>query len=247
MNEWLVSLKGADLDLEYLSSEFVSGACSIVKEGTRYYLRSVRFSLQTEASDVRDSATELLRVVNGLAAVRSPDFEAVELGDIAYVDDEGQRHSFSFIIGIVSPRTMMGGELTLVESDDTVALSQRRSETETWLQIANEEPAVVDGVSRFGSRESSPKNRWYDLYWVYEIMRRDVGRKHILERGWATRSIIEAFTRTANHYYRHPPGASVTPPRPMSLSAAEALIRHLLRAWLDQQCQERAGAGVSGS
>jgi hypothetical protein len=80
---------------------------------------------------------------------------------------------------------------------------------------------------------------WINLYKVYEVVRDDVGGKHVLVRnGWATADDIRRFTETAQSPQllgdaaRHAGRKRPPPPDPMTLDGAKALIGAMVRSWV---------------
>jgi hypothetical protein len=102
-----------------------------------------------------------------------------------------------------------------------------------------EEDEIVKNVFRLIT-EFEPN--WINLYKVYEIVKKDAGKKKIEE--W-TKNKISQFTHTANSQSaigddaRHGVDRNDPPKEPMSISEAEALIRNLLQKWLQWKCEQQ--------
>ena len=111
-------------------------------------------------------------------------------------------------------------------------------EFESWMKLA-EEDEIVKNVFRLIT-EFEPN--WINLYKVYEIVKKDAGKKKIEQ--W-TKNKISQFTHTANSQSaigddaRHGVDRSDPPKEPMSISEAEALIRNLLQKWLQWKCEQQ--------
>jgi hypothetical protein len=67
MASWMIELDGERFDLQELLKLNSLQGISITDESGRFYLRTDDFNSCTEARDVLDRGTEILRVVNGIA------------------------------------------------------------------------------------------------------------------------------------------------------------------------------------
>jgi len=78
---------------------------------------------------------------------------------------------------------------------------------------------------------------WVDLYRLYELIENDVGRP-MHQLGWASRSELDRFARTANSVAaagdkaRHGVERTHPPRKPMTFSHARELIDRIMKAWL---------------
>ncbi len=114
----------------------------------------------------------------------------------------------------------------------------RNLEFESWMKLA-EEDEIVKNVFR-QITEFEPN--WINLYKVYEIVNKDAGRTKIEQ--WTNKK-IGLFTHTANSQSaigddaRHGVDKHDPPKEPMSLSEARALIRNLLKQWLQWKCEQQ--------
>lgn len=111
-------------------------------------------------------------------------------------------------------------------------------EFDSWRKLAEEDEIVKDVFRRF--REFN--HNWSELYKVYEIVKKDAGKKKIEQ--W-TKNKISQFTHTAKSQSaigddaRHGVDHSDPPKEPMSLSEAKALIMTMLQKWLQGKCEQQ--------
>ncbi|MBD0310580.1 MAG: hypothetical protein ICV80_21520, partial [Microcoleus sp. T1-bin1] len=150
------------------------------------------------------------------------------------VDEEGKRHrrvALSATINVDSSSF----SLQLEGGQDII----RNLEFESWRKLA-EEDEIVKNVFR-QITEFEPN--WINLYKVYEIVKKDAGKKKIEQ--WIIKDKIRQFKHTANSQSaigddaRHGVDHNDPPKEPMSLSEAKALIMTLLQKWLQWKCEQQ--------
>ena len=85
---------------------------------------------------------------------------------------------------------------------------------------------------------------WVNLYRIYEMIEDDMKGK-IVQNEWATRSLLERLSRTANHpdsigdEARHGRQKQDPPKNPMPLSEAKALIETIMHNWLQWKSEQQ--------
>lgn len=233
--KWLVLLedvKKSDFDnlsnLLRSSDEF-----SLITENSKYYLTSSRWESLTNESDVYWEATKPLQHISAVARIQFTDFPLLKPDIICEVDEEGNLHR----------RVALSATIRVDSSSFSIKLEVGQDiipilEFESWMKLA-EEDEIVKNVFRLIT-EFEPN--WINLYKIYEIVKKDAGKKKIEQ--W-TKNKISQFTHTANSQSaigddaRHGVDHSDPPKEPMSLYEADALIMTLLQQWLQWKCGQR--------
>jgi len=238
---WWVVLNGGDVGgaaaLRQLSQLFQDGDVRVVERGGFYYLRADELESRADAADVRTLAVELLRRANGVARLASAGFAPVEVDHVELVTDVGARQHF---LELSDTAVQMSAtlEATVIRSDgsvEEVSTDTDRVPAAAYLALAADQD-VARALRLIGQCEVS----WTSLYHVYEIVLADVGGR-IYDEGWATRTEIERFRRTANspaalgEHARHGRETTEPPTDPMALEAARVLVEGLVRQWLDDK------------
>jgi hypothetical protein len=225
MSQWLVRLKGAKADLEFLASQVCASTCLVSKEnGDEYYLQSSRFDSLTDATTVRQHGEELIQILNGVAKLRSSGARSVSFGgDVMQVKDDGKR-----VISVFPPPLTVRTSMTISIAHDSSP--QTPTTAETWMSEAEQDPDVARALRLFGQEHT-----WHNLYKVLEIVKIVWGgTSAIVSKGWATNAQITRFTRTANSVgavgdaARHGGDKFEPPADPMTLKEASELLSTLL-------------------
>ncbi|MEG4813763.1 hypothetical protein [Microcoleus sp. K5-D4] len=236
--KWLVLLedvKKSDFDnlsnLLRSSDEF-----SLITEKSKYYLTSSRWESLTNESDVYWEATKPLQHISAVARIQFTDFPLLKPDMIYEVDEEGKRHGRRALSATINVGSSCSVSIQLEGGQDIIPIS----EFESWMKLA-EEDEIVKNVFRLIT-EFEPN--WINLYKVYEIVKKDAGKKKIEQ--W-TKNKISQFTHTANSQSaigddaRHgvDQNQNDPPKEPMPLSEAKALIMTLLQKWLLWKCEQQ--------
>jgi hypothetical protein len=235
MSEWLVRLKGHEFDLEDLSGHFNSPKRNVRKDKDGYYyLRSSGFDPLADDAAIRERALELIEHMNGAAKIYSGEsFRTVEFNGISYVDEEGQRHNFVYLSGVMEGRSRVSGSLTVVREGEVVEPPEPPRKAEMLVDLAARDARVADTLRFF------QKGDWVSLYKAWEVVGDAAGGAHsIVSNGWATRVDQSRFTGTAQSREelgdeaRHASEKYKSPTNPMFLSEARAFVRSVIEAWI---------------
>ncbi|WP_373535905.1 hypothetical protein [Microcoleus sp.] len=211
---------------------------SLTKEEiSKYYLTSSHWESLTNTSDLLFEATKLIQYISAVAKIHHfTHFPVFKPDNIREVDEEGKCHNRVELL-VRDPRTRV--YIKLEGGQDRIPIL----EFDSWRKLA-EEDEIVKNVFRL-LREFQPT--WINLYKVYEIVKRDAGKKKKIDRieQWITKNKISQFTHTANSQSaigddaRHGVDHNDPPKEPMSLSEAESLIMTLLKQWLQCKCEQQ--------
>jgi hypothetical protein len=204
---------------------------SLITENNKYYLTSSHWESLTNTSEVLSEATKLLEYISAVAKIYFPGFPRLKPDKICEVDEEGKRHNRVELLVRIMPLGSVS--LKLEGGQDVIPIL----EFDSWRKLAEEDEIVKDVFRQF--REFD--HNWINLYKIYEIVEKNAGKKKIEQ--WITKKKISLFTRTANSQRaigddaRHGVDDNDPPKEPMSLSEAQALIRNLLKQWLQWKCE----------
>lgn len=225
MPAWRVEILGVESALKAICSELTTPKSKLVEENGSFWLQSTDFDSLDDPVEIRSRAHDIVEVINGALRIRMPNVGAITAGDPARIDTSGRTEQF----GAVSLRIHY-----------TVAVSDVDSES-AWTGFRSaismsEHDEQVSQVLQLLSHEGT----FADLYSAYEIIRASVGESTMVAEGWAQRTTLKRFTMTANNPeaggigVRHPlKGKRPVTKDPMSLAAANVLLRELADRWLN--------------
>jgi hypothetical protein len=211
--------------------------CSVIEDNGEYYLSSTQFGTLPDAGVVRAGGVHLVQLVNGASRIHNPSFEGVTAGRVVRIDDAGTREHFVFLSGTITARSRVSARLTVSNTEEDKVVSPPLSaptKIAAAVKGAMRDPKVNKALRLFSTARD-----WADLYRVFEVIKSDVGGdKGLVSRGWISGRKASLFTSTANNpgaigdAARHGHSAQQPPPKPMTLTEARGLIRHLLANWL---------------
>jgi hypothetical protein len=227
-------------DVDNLSNLLASSEeFRLITENSKYYLTSTHWESLTNTSDVLFEATKLLQYISAVARIHFTDFPLFKPDYIREVDEEGKRHNRVELLVKIMPLASVS--IKLEGGQDIIPIL----EFDSWRKLA-EEDEIVKNVFRLFRKWD--RRNWSDLYKVYEIVDKDAGeinkKIHRIEQ-WITKNKIRDFKHTANSQKaigddaRHGVDDDDPPKEPMSLSEADALIRNLLKQWLQWKCEQQ--------
>ncbi|HLQ28965.1 MAG TPA: hypothetical protein VK140_06985 [Ktedonobacteraceae bacterium] len=216
----------------YLPSDFPSESAD-----NRYYWLSSDFDSYTNPQDVSFYARQQLPLLNSILKLKySARIRSIKIDDVYRVDEQGR-----FIKETATFPPVTGGLVTS-EQFLQAANAQHPNIVEAWLATRNN-PKVFEAMRYY----ASPFD-WFNLYKVYQIIKRDVGKSEhngSLPRGtfnrWTqNRTRALDFDQSANDFNRsrynarhssedshYVPGATT-----MSLHEATQFVTDLLKQWL---------------
>ncbi len=197
-----------------------------------YYVESSDIVVSEGQPDV-SSAEALLKRVNGAARVLASDFQPVQLRGRYTSPDDATSVVLVGDVATVRARAVAGA--VVIDGDVAPTPSPKGVR---YIKLAQQDPDVADALRVLGQPSSLD---WYDIYKAWEIVGNAVGGpKKVAAEGWATEADIRRLKASANH-----PGISgedarharmtgdPSQNRTMTISEAEALIRHLITKWIE--------------
>lgn len=210
----------------------------IITKNSKYYLTSSHWKSLTNTSDVLFEATKLLQYISAVGMIHFTYFPLLQPYAIREVDEKGKRHNrVELLVKIMLALTSFS--IKLEGSQDIIPIL----EFDSWKKLAEEDEIVKNVFRLFREFE----HNWINLYKIYEIVKKDAGKKNNIDRieQWITKKKISQFTHTANSQSaigddaRHGVDHNDPPKEPMSLSEAVVLIKNLLKQWLQWKCEQQ--------
>lgn len=235
---WFVELKGNPYDLEDLCRFFREDQLRVERRGAGFVLRSSKLDASSEACEVKTGAERLLVTLNGVALLCLHGFEAVQMGNLIFEDEQGREHVVHFYAAEIDVRMRLSAE----PSGGRPAIGRdQMSLPARWADLANRNQDIEKAL-----RVWAGPRTWQELYKIVEIVLGDVG-SNIWECGWCEETEVDLLKQTSNSsaavgdQARHAHPRFKPPPRPMSLPEAEMLVARILRGWLAAKAEEELG------
>lgn len=234
MAEWRVRLHGEDIDLSSLVSALTDPGLQVLEDHGEHYLRGTALEGFTEAEKVLAYVDDVLPVINGAAKVHFGDGEPVRSDTVYRVHDDGRRDAFVVLSGVIKARSRVTGVASVVGRSASPP-PQPGATIASRVEVARRH-REVDLALRLFAAESN----WFNLYRVWEIIKRDVHLAQIESQGWCTRDQHERFTFSANEFRAsgiHARHADRSPtkkpdPAPITMQEGHDFIRALLDRWI---------------
>jgi len=206
---------------------------NVTEDNGFYYLQSSEFDSLTSADEVRERGIALIKILNGAAKLCRDNFRDVAEDGITRVEDDGSRHHYVYLEGAITMRAKVSAQVTVITSNGSQPAVDQPSPLESWFRLAQKHKPVADALHFY--REDS----WINLYKVYEVIKDDVGGKHIVvNKGWVSEPDLSRFTQTAQSraalgdYARHASEKYKPRAQQISLSEAKSLVKSILMKWL---------------
>lgn len=245
---WLVTLKGHTQDLENIATLFSPASSPkyhVIKDGDNYYLYHHDFDRIANASAIRSQAGNLVDTMNGLAKVRSRNFQIIQIDHVVEIQQHGKSKHYLTLCGELRFESNLGRTHFRKDgtSEETHTIQFNLSEVHNSLEIMQNNTLVAQALKLYGSLEPS----WRNLYLVLEVLEDGVGGERALTaKNWCQKRKLKLFKQTANSFSalgeeaRHGSTSQSAPPKPMTLAEAQEFIRQLLDDWMQDIHQSKA-------
>lgn len=164
---------------------------------------------------------ELIAIVNGAGRLEGTILNAVNLGQLCYLDPHGEEQFFP------------------IYADFDGMLPACRSglpDPSQFVSLGLHNEAVAKALRLFSGHLD-----WVNLYRIFEVIVEDVPKVDLIRLGWATHDDCNAFTGSANNASvtgdsaRHGKIGEGVPRSTMSLANAQRFVSGLLRTWLEMK------------
>ena len=237
--EWWIRLNGHKFDLSD-AARFVKNEtiCKVeLDDDGEYYLKSESLNGFGDGWEVLARGEYLTAQINGALKALLPDFRPIRATNVVPIHENGG-HGV-----VILPHTakieIRGGRLTVTVSGEEP--KDESAEITRWLEISEQESDVADAL-HYLSREPD----WFDLYKGYEVIRKDLGGKDQLVNSLGAdatdkadlRDEVTLFASTAQDF-RHSRRTGSSPPNPMTLDDAHALMKDLSARYLRHKGNQR--------
>ncbi|MCF6153178.1 MAG: hypothetical protein E3K38_12990 [Candidatus Kuenenia stuttgartiensis] len=233
MVKWEVQLSGDALDLKELSKSLVDDELRVLGRDGQYFLESNRFESLINSKEVASLAADILKVLTGAVRLSIGGRTPLQVVNTAMISPDGCKDVFVTVSDRVHVRATMSIEIA--RSDGTKEVFHPAHSIPLWIKVALTDQNVAKALRLFGTDE----HNWVSLYRLYEVIVGDIGdSEKIVSKGWATKSSIRRFKRTANSPSavgddsRHGKESSTPPPDPLDIGEAKALVEFILHNWL---------------
>lgn len=233
MTDWFIRLQGTEFDLKILSLIFNSPDLNISKKEVHYYLYDKNFNYINDSNQVFVKSEHLIKILNGIAKIKQNNFKPVGVGGVMFYDENGSKHCYVHSSISASLRSSIFAKATVTDKNGKEKESNKKNDSIKWLEIANKDEKVTRAL-RFLSNSNLD---WYDLYKIFEIVKKDIGIRTI-EQWISPKSKIKDFTQTANSSLaigekaRHADDIPA-PKNPVSFGEAFKLISNIVKKWLE--------------
>ncbi len=116
MATWQVEITGHRFDLEELPVWFTDRDFRVVEDAGAFFLEAAELEAFDASADVHAAARPLVKLINGIAKLKSSSFRGVELGaGVRELDAEGQqRRHVVLAVGTVEARAKVNAVLVKV-------------------------------------------------------------------------------------------------------------------------------------
>lgn len=250
---WRAELGGREVSLKALAMLFQSPPWLVTwARGDTALLTSPEFASLSDPSDAWDRAQTMVVRMNAAGVLKFGQFGPVSLKRLTRDDEQGQEQGYAknwnkirLPNGLVEAFvTYTPNRPTVVDDSANHGHPDRFPKVEQWIVDVHD--PVIDTVC---SQLVEHADDWRVLVFIYEIIEAEVGQGTKMEKlGWATNAEIRLFVDTANspaaigtaarhgHHKRQPP------PKPMSLTDAQSLLRRIVSAWLQWKHKKMQGA-----
>jgi hypothetical protein len=233
ITSWIVPLKGATPDLEDLPIGLAGSSVTVVKREDKYFLQLPTSVAGTTYERVGEHAVDLVAIINGVASVCIQGYRPIEIegGALYGLDQHGDvMHT---VMQVNPAELRLKGNLTTVLINGGAQPDSRSGSLSSFLTQALHNRAKANALTLVG--RLSPT--WSELYVAYELVQSHAGSRMITDR-WISESDATLFKRTACNYNvlgvmaRHGDPRFDPPDEPMQHQTAVALMRSLVKAWL---------------
>lgn len=230
MARWLVEITGDAFDVDEFPFWFPSGDAHAVADNGKVFLAGATLEALAEASDVHDSAVQLVDEYFAIIGLLQPGLRKPSIGVVFREDDDGTRKGFVFLSGVATVRSK--ARATLADAGEQ-KWATRPTQAQHLLAASRSDRRLQVAVSLI----AIPGATWPHMYRCLEELECYLGRK-VSDAGLCSSNQRERFTRTANSAEvsgrdsRHRLGKFEPPTDPMSISEARAFVSQALQGAL---------------
>lgn len=235
---WYVVLSGQGPDLSEWRYELVPpfDPHALKLSETETALWSGDLQDAKDASEVRERASTILRLLNGALRL-SVNSETVGIASVVLIDESGKRSTHLFVEpGTVRMRAFaLRPVIVAYDADGTVIPPPppKPSLAQQWSALGRNDDIVADMLDHYGRADN-----WFDIYKTIELAEALFGGEHKLKKILGHRAIDAKRLKQSANYYRH--ARQAQPKEPLSLPKASLLLGEVMRLVLDAKAPSSA-------
>lgn len=229
---WIAPLAGHHFDLEDMPKWLEGYDVTVISRDAGYALAIPVGLIGDQHEPVLAFAEEKVTLINGIGKLLSSKFRPITLdGRILGLDSTGETAHIVLAVQSAEMR-IKGGTAGLVVGGKALP-DPAIGAALPLLRAASLSTKAYDALAVIGRKHLS----WPELYLLFELVQSEVGGQ-MHELGWVSKAEANHFCHTANSYSalrsegRHGRDLGRAPESPMEQSAAVAMIRALVLAWL---------------
>jgi hypothetical protein len=223
--KWYVIIGGDRSILENLSQQDSNGTCSITKSENEYLLYLNEFENYTTIEEIKRITDEYVDTLNGILFLQEDIPSALKIHSFFKINDRGGRDIF------ITPEPaiihLRGYAPTIIVTKDTgeTIVNSPYQQTIKTLLNSKSNPSLekIFNLIKNGDFE------FPTLYKIIEILLSQKGSKLYQ---WVSKVKIRLLKQTASYETRHAVNDVAPPPRPMKISEAREITRHLIRQYV---------------
>ena len=241
MARWLVQIDGDRFDKEELPFWFPSGEIFAIEESSTVFLVGSGLEQLADASKVQEAAAKAIEDFISVIYLIDPGIRRPSIGTVFREHDDGTRHGYAFLSGVVSGRSKARASLTT--AGNAKPEENRLTQAQALLAASQHSRYLQVALSLI----SIPNATWPHYYRCLEEIESSLGAK-VSETGLCSAGERSRFTRTANTPEasgadaRHGLGKFDPPQNPMSPAEGLSFVRQML-----QKAISRVHAAQPGS
>lgn len=223
--KWYTKIEGDESILENLSRQDPNDSFSITKRDNEYLLHLNEFQKYTNLDDIKRVANEYIDVLNGLLFLQEGISSAIKIHSIFRINEMGGRDIFiSLEPATIHFRGYSPRIIITKNTGETIVNHPYRDTLKTVLKAkSKQELEKIFNLIKNGEFEFPV------LYKIIEILLSEKGSK-LYE--WVPKEKIRLLKRTASYDTRHAINKVEPPPRPMELSEAQEITKHLISQYI---------------
>ena len=228
--DWIVALKGDEIDLQELAKVWNSPELTIEKGVTSYILKSTHFVSLTSNEEVREKANELLIPINAGIKFLLGATKPIQIAHTTQIYPNGAKMSYQLCYKVLPLRAACSGETVTIDGKKEI---QNPADDIIYLSKIAQSDCQVTKVCQYINQDFDDRG---NLYKIYEVIYKD-GFTPLQRKGKYEKK-AEIFRRTINNpsssglNSRH--AMDDAPPEiPMTQSELKDFIRMVIQEWLE--------------
>ena len=228
--KWKVRLTGDVKGLKILAESFTDDP-EIFKEEDDFYLWCSQFEDLKDASEVRDTAREIVQTIRNIGLRDSLRTDDLQASHVRKMRDDGTERVFASLEAETVSVETRSMRINRTDEEGNEKVQRPADRTYELTRIASEDEKIRELAGLLDNGED-----WVNLYRIYEFI-----QANIVEKDWWSSTEKDRFKRTANSREaigdeaRHADQTGGNPIDPMTHEEAKQLIRNLVIEWIESK------------